>query len=60
MSAVVDMQQQREKGDRALVLREQGLGRAEIAERLGVKPVNVAGMIQRARQRRENAERSSV
>jgi DNA-binding transcriptional regulator LsrR (DeoR family) len=41
------------KGDRALVLFEQQhLSRSEIAERLGVKPVNVAGMLQRARERR--------
>lgn len=43
-----------EKGDKALKLFEQdGLDRSQIAERLGVKPVNVPGMIQRARQRRE-------
>lgn len=50
---VLSIQESREKGDRALVLHEQGLGRGEIAERLGVKPTNVAGMLQRARQRRE-------
>lgn len=44
-----------EKADRALVLHEQGLGRSEIAERLGVKPANINGMIQRAKQRREKA-----
>lgn len=44
------------KGDRALALSEQGLGRQEIAERLGVKPRNVPGMIQRAKQRRQKLE----
>ena len=34
-----------EKGDRALELRQQGLGRAIIAERLGVKPRKIDGMI---------------
>lgn len=44
-----------EKADKALVLRDQGLSRGEIAERLGVKPANIAGMLQRAKQRRERA-----
>lgn len=44
-----------EKADRALVLHDQGLCRSEIAERLGVKPANVSGMLQRAKQRRERA-----
>ena len=42
-----------EKGDKALALREQGLSRGEIAERLGIRPANVGGMLQRAKQRRE-------
>jgi DNA-binding transcriptional regulator LsrR (DeoR family) len=50
---VLSMQESRDKSDRALVLHEQGLRRAEIVERLGVKPTNIAGMLQRARQRRE-------
>jgi transcriptional regulator len=41
-----------DKADRALELSEQGLVRAQIAERLGVPPSNVPGMIQRAKQRR--------
>lgn len=45
----------RMKSDKALVLHDAGLARGAIAERLGVKPCNVAGMIQRARQRREKA-----
>lgn len=45
-----------EKGDRALELRDKGLSRAEIAERLGVYPRNVNGMLQRAKQRRELAK----
>lgn len=55
MSNVVNMEASREKGNRALILHEQGLSRAAIAERLGVKPANVSGMLQRARQRREKA-----
>lgn len=45
-----------EKADKALVLRDQGLSRSEIAERLGVKPSNIAGMIQRAKQRRKTLQ----
>lgn len=45
-----------ERSDRALKLFEQGLTRGQIAERLGVVPRNVQGMLQRARQRREQAE----
>lgn len=45
----------RMKSDKALVLHDAGLVRSAIAERLGVKPCNVAGMIQRARERREKA-----
>lgn len=45
-----------EKGDRALELFEKGLKRGEIAERLGVSPHNVSGMLQRARARRERAK----
>lgn len=41
------------KGDRALKLSESGLKPSVIGERLGVSPAHVAGMIQRARQRRE-------
>ncbi len=41
------------KGDRALQLYERGLTKSLIAERLGVRPSNVAGMLQRAKQRRE-------
>lgn len=44
------------KADRALVLKEQGLTRAEISERLGVKPTNVGGMLLRARHRRATLE----
>jgi DNA-binding transcriptional regulator LsrR (DeoR family) len=40
------------KADKALKLHEQGLTRAQIAERLGVKPANMTGMLQRAKQRR--------
>lgn len=50
---VQSIKESRDKSDRPLALHEQGLGRGEIAERLGVKPTNVAGMLQRARQRRE-------
>jgi hypothetical protein len=40
------------KADRALELHGQGLTRAQIAERLCVKPDSVKGMIERAKQRR--------
>ena len=40
------------KADRALKLHEQGLARAQIAERLCVKPDSVKGMLERAKQRR--------
>jgi DNA-binding transcriptional regulator LsrR (DeoR family) len=40
------------KADRALKLYEQGLTRAQLAERLSVNPKNMTGMLQRARQRR--------
>jgi DNA-binding transcriptional regulator LsrR (DeoR family) len=40
------------KADRALKLHEQELTRAQIAERLCVKPDSVKGMIDRAKQRR--------
>jgi transcriptional regulator len=43
------------KADRALNLHEQGLTRAELAERLCVKPQNISGMLQRARHRRDKA-----
>lgn len=45
-----------EKSDRALELHDKGLSRGDIAERLGVRPTNVAGMLQRAKQRREKAQ----
>jgi hypothetical protein len=40
------------KADRALKLHEQGRTRAQIAERLCVKPDSVKGMLDRAKQRR--------
>jgi Mn-dependent DtxR family transcriptional regulator len=40
------------KADRALVLHEQGLTSAQLAERLCVKPDSVKGMLDRAKQRR--------
>jgi DNA-binding transcriptional regulator LsrR (DeoR family) len=43
------------KADRALQLHEQGLTRAQLAERLCVNPKNMTGMLQRARQRRQKA-----
>lgn len=48
-----DRRYRAEQADHALKLYEQGLGRQEIAERIRVKPQNVHGMLQRARQRRE-------
>ena len=39
------------KADRALKLHEQGLTRAQIAERLCVKPDSVKGMLDRDKQR---------
>jgi DNA-binding transcriptional regulator LsrR (DeoR family) len=42
-----------DKSDRALELFENGIKPAVIAERLGVRPTHVGGMLQRARQRRE-------
>ena len=50
-----DREERLEKGDKALKLHEQGLARSAIAERLGVPPHNVAGMLQRARERRARA-----
>lgn len=41
------------KADRALKLLEQGIPRAAIAERLCVRPANIGGMLQRARERWE-------
>lgn len=41
------------KADRALVLLEKGIPRAAIADRLCVRPSNIGGMLQRARERRE-------
>jgi hypothetical protein len=43
------------KADRALKLLEQGLSRAQLAERLCVKPQNINGMLQRAKRRRDKA-----
>jgi DNA-binding transcriptional regulator LsrR (DeoR family) len=43
------------KADRALKLHEQGLTRAQLAERLGLKPQNINGMLQRAKHRRDKA-----
>jgi hypothetical protein len=43
------------KADRALKLYEQGLTRAQLAERLSVNPKNMTWMLQRARQRRQKA-----
>ncbi|MGA2997848.1 hypothetical protein [Bradyrhizobium sp.] len=43
------------KADRALKLHEQGLTRAQLAERLCVKPQNITGMLQRAKHRRDKA-----
>lgn len=43
------------KSERALELYEKGIRPAVIAERLGVRPSHVSGMLQRARQRREKA-----
>lgn len=47
------------KADRALVLLEQGLTRPQIAERLGVTPAHVGGMLQRARERRQRVAEES-
>jgi hypothetical protein len=44
------------KADRALKLHEQGLTRAQLAERLCVKPQNINGMLQRAKHRRDKAD----
>jgi DNA-binding CsgD family transcriptional regulator len=44
----------RKKGDRALVLYEQGVKPAQIAERLGIQPNNVSGLLRNARKRRES------
>jgi DNA-binding transcriptional regulator LsrR (DeoR family) len=41
------------KADRALKLHEEGLTRAQLAERLCVKPQNINGMLQRAKHRRD-------
>ena len=49
-------QHQADKADRALELHDKGLGIQAIAERLSVKPTNVAGMLQRAKQRRKAKE----
>ena len=40
------------KADRALKLHEQGLTRAQIAERLCVKPDSVKGMLDQTKRRR--------
>ena len=57
---VSERQERLAKGDKALKLHEQGLPRSLIAERLGVNPHNVAGMLQRARQRREKLAGEAV
>lgn len=44
------------KADRALELWEGGLDRTSIAERLGVNPRNIGGMLQRAKERRERGQ----
>jgi DNA-binding transcriptional regulator LsrR (DeoR family) len=48
------------KADRALELFEQGIKPAVIAERLGVRPTHVGGMLQRARQRREKLQQETA
>lgn len=48
------------KADRELVLAEQGMARTVIAERLGISPSHVNGMIQRAKQRRERVKAGEV
>jgi hypothetical protein len=45
----------RDKADKALELSEKGISPTVIAERLGVRPQHIFGMIQRAKQRREKA-----
>lgn len=46
-----------EKAEKALMLQEKyGLTYAAIAERLGVRRSNIAGMLQRAKQRRGQAQ----
>ena len=52
-------QHQADKADRALKLHDEGLGRQEIAERLCIKPQNVHGMLQRAKQRRKKAKEAA-
>lgn len=47
------------KADKALTLRDAGLSYSAIAERLCVKPCNIAGMIQRAQQRRAKAKEAA-
>jgi uncharacterized protein YdaU (DUF1376 family) len=49
-----------DKADRALALSEQGLVRAQIAERLGVPPSNVPGMIQHEPAENANPHRRPV
>jgi DNA-binding transcriptional regulator LsrR (DeoR family) len=44
------------RADRALELYEKGIRQGVIAERLGVNPSHVSGLLQRARQRREKAK----
>ena len=53
-------QHQADKADRALRLYEQGIRPFVIAERLGVSPQRVSGMLQRARERREKRAREAV
>jgi len=46
--------------DRALELYERGLTPVVIAERLGIGPRHVQGMLQRARERRETERREKA
>lgn len=45
----------KDKSERALILREQGLAPPQIAERLGSNPRAVCAMILKAKKRREKA-----
>jgi hypothetical protein len=52
----VDQKLSWNKSDHALELYEKGISRAVIAVRLGVRPSNIGGMLQRAKERREKRE----